>query len=170
MTEWLVDVGIINILNCFFQGVIATAAVVAIWITIKQISGKASIHLKMKTEFRLNEATGGNIMVELVIHMVNLGMAPVYISSSGIQLWKRNKPKLKMRISDESFVLKSGEMQTVSGQYMSEMMDDRASLHDKVRIYAECQMDKVFYDRKKCPYDEFKHEFEKIRNRIDKLD
>ena len=49
MTEWLVDVGIINILNCFFQGVIATAAVVAIWITIKQISGKASIHLKMKT-------------------------------------------------------------------------------------------------------------------------
>lgn len=170
MIDWLMDVGIINLLNCIFQGIIATAAVVAIWITIKQISGKASIHLKMKTEFRLNEATGGNLTVELVIHMVNLGMAPVYVSSSGIQLWKRNKQKLKMRISNETFVLQSGEMRTVSGQYMSEMMDDRASLHDKIRIYAECQMDKVFYDRKKYPYDEFQHEFEKIRKRIDKLD
>lgn len=170
MIDWLMDVGIINLLNCIFQGIIATAAVVAIWITIKQISGKASIHLKMKTEFRLNEATGGNLTVELVIHMVNLGMAPVYVSSSGIQLWKRNKQKLKMRISNETFVLQSGEMRTVSGQYMSEMMDDRASLHDKIRIYAECQMDKVFYDRKKYPYDEFQHEFEKKRKRIDKLD
>lgn len=169
MMDGLTFWDVLDILNCLFQGVIAIAAVVAIWITVKQISGRANVNLKMKTEFRLNETREGEFFVELVIHMVNLGMAPVYISSSGVQLWEHRKPKFKMRLSDDSFVLKSGESRSVCGQYKSEMLDDKASLHDKVRIYAVCQMDKVFYEKKSCSYDEFQHECEKIRKRVDKL-
>lgn len=160
---------VLDILNCIFQGIIAIAAVVAIWITLKQISSRANVNLKMKTEFRLNETKEGDFFVELVIHMVNLGIAPIYISSSGVQLWEHRKPKFKMRISDESFVLESGASKSVSGQYISEMMDDKASLSDKVRIYVVCQMDKIFYEKKECSYAEFQHECEKIRKRVDKL-
>jgi hypothetical protein len=163
------DACVIEIINCFFQGIIAIAAVVAIWIAVKQISGRAKANLKMKTEFRLNETTSGEFYVELVIHMVNLSMAPVYISALGIQLWEKGKSKYTMRISNTPFVLLSGESKTVSGQYISEMIDDKASLHDNIKIYAICQMDKVYYEKRTITYDEFKHESEKISKRVDKI-
>lgn len=163
------NTNVFEILNCVFQGIIAIAAVAGIWIAVKQISGRAKANLKMKTEFRLNETTQGGFYVELVIHMVNLSMAPVYISASGIQLWDKRKSKYIMRVSDIPFVLPSGESKTVSGQYISEMIDDKASLHDKIKIYAICQMDKVFYEKKTITYDEFRHESEKISKRVNKM-
>lgn len=169
MLKILNDANILNIINCVFQGIIAVSAVVAIWITIGQISGKAKIKLKMKTEFRLNETEGGEFIVELVIHMVNLGMAPVYISSSGIELWRHRKCKYKMRISNESFVLKSGESKTVCGKYFSEMIDDVSLLSDSVKTYATCQMDKIVYEKKECSYDEFKHKWESADRKISEL-
>lgn len=160
------DVLNVNVLNCLFQGVIAVAAVVAIWITIKQISGKANIYIKLKAEFDLKLIDGKKDVV-LVIHMVNLGMAPVYISSCGIELYKHKHKKYKMRIYDNPFVLKSGYSEVVRGHYLGEEMDDEASLHDKVRIYLVCQMDKVYYGKKKYYYDEFKHQYQKILKKID---
>lgn len=165
----LIDRELLNLLNCVFQGIIAFAAVVAIIITIKQISGKTSINLNMKKEFRISEIKEGQFVVELVIHMVNLGMAPVYISSTGVQLWIHNKPKFKMKIANDAFVLQSGHCKSVYGVYHSEMIDDKASLHDKIKIYAECQMNKVFYDRTVFSYDEFFHEYERMRKRIEKV-
>lgn len=167
--DWIFTGNGLEVLNCFFQFVIAGAAVVAIWITIKQISGRAKPNLKMKTEFRLSEARSGQFIVELVIHMVNMGMAPVYVSSCGVQLWEHRKLKYKMKISDDSFVLKSGESRIVCGEYRGKSMNDKASLHDKVRIYAICQLDKVCYERKEWIYDEFKHEYEKINERVNKM-
>lgn len=157
----------VNVLNCFFQCIIAVAAVVAIWITIKQISGKGSIHIKLKTKFDLKLNDDNRKEVVLVIHMVNLGMAPVYISSCGIELYKHKHKKYKMRVFDNPFVLKPGYSKMVSGYYLSGEMDDKASLRDKVRIYLICQMDKVYYEKKRYNYDEFKHEYEKVLKRID---
>lgn len=160
---------VLDILNCLFQGVMAIVAVIAIRVTIKQIGGRANVKLKMKTEFELILTDEGTAYVELVIHMVNLSMAPVYISSSGVQLWKYRKRKFDMRISDESFVLESGASRSVRGQFNSLRLDDIASLHDKVRIYAVCQIDKMVYEKKSWSYDEFKHECEKKSKRVDRL-
>lgn len=167
--DMVMCITVVNILNCFFQGIAAVATVVGIWIAVKQISGKAKANLKMKTEFKLNETTLEGDYVELVIHLVNLSMAPVYISELGIQLWEKRKLKYTMRIFNIPFVLASGQSKAVSGQYISEMIDDRASLHDEVKIYAICQMDKIYYEKKTIAYDEFKHESEKISKRLDKI-
>lgn len=169
MVEELFASNVLAVLNCIFQGIIAVAAVIAIRITIRQISGRANVNMKMNTEFRLNEVKDEGFIVELAIHMVNLGMATVYVSECGICLWAHRKPKFRMRISDDSFVLKSGQSRTVCGEYNGEMLDDMASLRDKVRIYAICQMDKVYYDKKKHFYNDFKHKYEKVARRVNKL-
>lgn len=163
------DTKVVEIINCVFQGIIAIAAVDGLWIAVKQISGRAKANLKMKTEFRLSETTQDGSYVELVIHMVNLSMAPVYISTAGIQVWGKKKVKYTMRVSETPFVLLSGESKTVAGQYISEMIDDKSSLYDKIKIYAICQMDKVFYAKKTITYNEFKHESEKILKRVNKM-
>ncbi len=80
--------------------------------------------------------------------MVNLSMAPLFVSSCGVQLWEDRKAKLTMPISVKPFVLRPGQSKTVTGKYFNELINDKALLHDRVRIYVVCQMDKVYYEKK----------------------
>lgn len=168
MFDWLLNKNGLDIINCIFQGIIAGAAVFAICITIKQVSGRAKVNLKIRPEFRLNKMKEEPFFVELGLRIVNLGMAPIFVSSCGIQLWEYRKEKRTIRISDKSFVLQPGTSTIVYGEYDFDMINDIASLHDKVHIYAVCQMDKIYYDKKKYSYGEFKFECEKINKLVEK--
>lgn len=168
MIDWLLNGKGLDIFNCIFQGIIAVAAVIAICITINQVGGKTKVELKIRPEFRLNQTNEGIFFVELGLHIVNLGMAPIFVSSCGVQLWERRKEKCTIRISDESFVLKSGVSTIVYGEYNYDKINDIASLNDKVRIYAVCQMDKTYYEKKKYSYEELKHECEKKSKRVER--
>ena len=159
--------GLLNLLNCLFQGIVAVCAIVAIGVTKRQFSGKAKANLKMGIEFKFNEGPGGELVVELYIYIMNLGLGPVYISSCGIELWSGKKPKHQMRISGEPFVLKSGQCETVHARYRSDNINEDAQLRDRVKVYAIYQMDKIFYDKKDYAYDEFKHLYEKRKQIIE---
>ena len=163
----MMDIGVLDIINCIFQGVVAIAAVIGLWIAVRQISARAKVNLSMKAEFKFMAIARGESYIELHIHMTNLSMASVYVSASGIELWDKKKVKYTMRISEDSFELPSGGSKTVSGRYNSRVIDDKASLHDKIKIYAVYQGDKVFYGSKAIKYDQFKHESEKVARRVD---
>lgn len=167
--KWFLNEKYMDLFNCISQCIIAVAAVVAIIITIRQISSKTKINLKMHMNFVLNEKIGEKAFVELKIQMVNLSMAPLFVSSCGIQLWDNRKVKLTIPISEKPFVLRPGQSETVADEYLNELINDIALLHDRVRIYAESQMDKVYYEKKYIFYDEFKHEFEKCNKRANKI-
>jgi len=163
---------LIDLLNCIFQGIIAVAAIIAIWITIKQIGGKTNVNLRMRHSFRLHQTSAGESYVELVIHIVNLSMAPVYIQASGVKLWRRKGKDQKIKcfpIYHDPFVLKSGETKTVCGKCDCEAINDCASLGDKIRIYSICQMDKYYYEKRSIKYADFKHESDKITKRVETL-
>lgn len=159
----------LNYMNCFFQFIIALCAVIAICITIQQISSKTKINLKMKMAFRLNKIENDKTIVELEIKIVNMGMASVYITACGIQLRKHRKKKPKVAISDKLFRLKPGEHISVVGEYPGDIIDDSSSTYDRVYMYVESQLGKMYYYNKDIMrYEEFWHQYQKFKKRADK--
>lgn len=168
MINWLMNEQGIALITCICQIIVTGSAIVAIIITLKQVSGKTKVKLRATTEFRINERVNHAFYVELVLHIVNLGMAPVYISESGVQLWDGKNQKWSMRISMYPIVIKPGDIAHISGEYDCEMMDDHAALHNKVSVYAKCQLDRYWFEKAKVPYAEFKYESEKVSRNLPK--
>ena len=79
-----------DLINSICQIVVAFAAVAALFLTCRQFSGRAKARLKAKTRFVIGEKQNREFFVAIRISIVNLGMAPVYISETGIQLWSGN--------------------------------------------------------------------------------
>jgi hypothetical protein len=166
MIDWLINDHGLDLINCVCQIIMALAAVIAICITVKQVSGKSKVHLRATTEFRINERHNHTFYVELILNVVNLGMAPVYMSEVGIQLWDGRREKWKMRISTDPIVIMPGDIAKISGEYDTEMMDDHATLRNKVCVYVKCQLDRFWFEKVKTPYAEFKHESEKVSRNL----
>lgn len=162
MIALLINEHWIDLINCACQIIVAVAAVVAIIITLQQVSGKSKVKLKATTKFQINERHDHTFCVELVLYIVNLGMAPVYISESGIQLWDNRKEKWQMIVSKDPIIIKPGDIAEISCEYNSELVDDHAALRDTVSVYAKCQLDRCWFDKSRIPYGEFKHESEKV--------
>lgn len=165
-TNWLIDNHIFEWINCGSQIIIAIAAAIALYLTCRQFSGKAKVKLKAKTEFRISERKNHTFYVEIILHIVNLGMAPVYISESGIQLWDEKKEKWPMCISLEPIVIKPGDIAHISGEYDCEMMDDHATLQDEVSVYAKCQLDRCWFEKARISYADLKHDCDKVRRNL----
>jgi hypothetical protein len=154
------------LINCLCQFWVACTATVALVLTYRQFSGKAKARLKAKIRFFIGEKQNNEFFVAIRISVVNLGMAPVYISETGIQLWDGNRKKWSMCTSLDPIVIKPGNIVHVSGEYDFEMMEDHATLHDRVSVYAKCQLDRCWIDKERVSYAEFNHEYEKVKRSL----
>lgn len=153
------------------QILIALFALIAICITINQISGKVNPKLGMSLQFGLGmlkyseklEVTPG-----VCILIANLGMAPVFISECGVEFFQGKTFKTGLFVTNEPFVLQPGECVTKSMHHLEFLMpefDDKVSLRDKVRIYAKDGAGRTFYKKTEFDYAGFKFEFEKFVKR-----
>lgn len=164
------DYYVLDLINCLCQIAVACAAVIALFLTCRQFSGRAKARLKAKTRFVIGEKQNREFFVAVQISIVNLGMAPVYISEAGIQLWDGNRKKWSMCTSLDPIVIKPGNIVHVSGEYDFEMMEDHATLHDKVSVYAKCQLDRCWIDKQRVSYADFNHEYEKVKRSLPEND
>ena len=156
----------VSIINCVCQCVIAIAAIIAIVVTILQISSKTRIKLKITYTFEsIKDASSDETYVEIRFHILNMSMAPVYISESWIQLWKNQNQHIECRITnaDSALSLKPGESGTLGGKFFIQSISRSAKLRDQIRLYVVCQIDKKIYCKKSIEYAEFEHEYEKCR-------
>lgn len=150
---------------------IALFALIAICITLKQISSKSNARLDMSLNFGLGALRYDDVIKVtpgFSIHIANLGMAPVYISECGIEFFQGKKSKTGLFLTDEPFMLQSGECATKSMHHLEGLIpefDDKVSLHDKVKIYAKCGTGKIYYKETEFDYAGFKFEFEKFVKR-----
>lgn len=156
---------IIPLINCMCQIVVASTAVIALILTYRQFSGKAKVKLKAKTTFFIDENGNGEFVVAIRISIVNLGMAPAYISETGIQ-GSYGKRKWSYCTSIDPIVIKPGNIVHISGFFDYDTVEDRARLNDKVSVYAKCQLDKYWHDKEKIRYDEFKRSFENVQKSL----
>lgn len=75
---------------------IALFALIAICITISQISSKANAKLGMSLKFGLDAVKFGEeikVVPGFSIHIANLGMAPIYVSECGIEFFQGKTSK-----------------------------------------------------------------------------
>lgn len=162
-----------NAVSSICQIFIALFAFMAICITISQISGKANAKLGVFFKFGLGlEKSGAEVKVVpgISIHIANLGMAPIYISECGIEFFQGKTSKTGFFLTEEPFVLQSGENIVKSMSHLEMLLpefDDKVSLHDKVRIYVKSGTGKTIYKKTDFDYASFKFEFEKFVKRAD---
>ncbi len=163
-----------NAISSICQILIALFALIAICITVNQISGKSKAKLDMSIKFGLGikrEKNSERIFPGFCILISNLGMAPIYISECGVEFFHGRKSKKGFFLSDELFVLQPGECITKSitnFDILIPELDDRISLHDKAKLYIKDGTGKTFYKKTKLDYAEFKFEFEKFVKRAEK--
>lgn len=155
-------------INCIIQAVISISAWITILLTRRQVSSTTRVKLKMYTDFRA-DIQDGEAVVEIALHIVNQGMAPVYIQGWGIELRGYRHKDYRLSISTDLFELEPGRPYVIAQHYPGGKIDDMASLHDRVRIYVQYQLNELYYSRKKCSYDEFRHEFEKVNHSINSV-
>ena len=166
MMNWLWNENGWQIVNAIVQNVIAMSAWVTIILTKQQVSSTTKVKLKMYTEFQTS-VENGKAVVEIVLHIINLGMASVYIEEWGIALQRYRGKNCNMSISKELFELEPGKPYEVSCYYPINTINDKASLRDKVRIYVRCRLGEIYYSKQKFPYYEFKHDYQKIMESVD---
>lgn len=161
-----------NAISSICQLFIAMFAFIAICITVRQISSKSKLKLNMKLNFGLGIYQHNNeskVVPGISISIANLGMAPVYISSCGIEFVHNKSSNPGLFITDEPFVLQSGECVTKSMIHPDaffEELDNEVSFHDKARIYVVSGTEKIFYKKTDFDYASFKFEFQKVNKKV----
>lgn len=151
-----------QLINCVVQAVVAILAWIAIILTLRQVSSTTKVKFKMYTKFQIGMKDGKEA-VEIVLHIVNLGMAPIFIEGWGVQLWNYGKKKKTITISEEIFELKPGKPYSLSSYYPYNKVNDAASLHDKVCIYIKYRLGEIYYGKKEL-YDDLNFEYKKVRD------
>lgn len=149
-------------------------AFIAICITIKQISSKSKAKLGMSFKVGLgvvevNEET--QIIPGFSMQIVNLGMAPVYITECGIEISKSKNSNPGLYFSMTPFVLQPGECEIKSMTHFRKGVDDiedKISLRDTVKMFVVDGAGKTYYKKTGYDYESLKFEFEKMEKRANK--
>lgn len=158
-----------DFINCLIQALIALLAWVAIINTRKKVSSTTRIKLKMRADFRITFVNNLNT-AEIVVYIVNLGMAPVYIEEWGISLWKyglfyRDSERISGNLSTEDLVeLPPGKPVILTALYPSEIIGEKAYSSDKVRLYAKYWLGKIYYEKQKIPYNDIERKYNLVKN------
>ena len=148
-----------DFVNCLIQAVIALFAWIAIIDTRKKVSSTTKIKLKMRTDFRITFVNNQNT-VEIIVYLVNLGMAPVYIEEWGVSLWKYGLIYRDKECMTEDVVeLPPGKPVILTALYPNEIIGEKVHSGDKVRLYAKYWLDKIYYEKERIPYTDLERKY-----------
>ena len=142
-------------------------AVIALIISLDQVSSKTKVKLKIKKRFRLYRNSESDIKTEIVFYIVNLGLGTVYISECGIQ-FINNFKKYNIPTSERVIELLPGKPTEISCEFdINKMQEHHTSArHDRIRVYVKYNFDKTFFGQKML-YEDFKIRFDNCNSSIE---